>query len=73
MYAIRSYYDSGTLSMVLACMVGANKTTGLGVDDVGPENGCGRMIAAIEKSKVHSGNRSSWLLEKLREGSYNFV
>jgi Ca-activated chloride channel family protein len=65
--------NSGTLSMVLVCMLGAKKTSGLTIDDVAPGSGCGKMMAAIEKSKVHSGNRSGWLLEKLRDGGPEYV
>lgn len=72
-YGYAGESNSGTLSMVLMCMIGAQKATGLTVDDVKPENGCGNMIAAIEKSKVHSGNRSGWLLNKLRDGGPEYV
>ena len=72
-YGYTGESNSGTLSMVLTCMIGAKKITGLTVDDVNPGNGCGKMIAAIEKSKVHSGNRSGWLLDKLREGGPEYV
>ena len=72
-YGYAGESNSGTLSMVLMCMIGAKKTTGLTVDDVNSGNGCGKMIAAIENSKVHSGNRSGWLLDKLREGGPEYV
>jgi Ca-activated chloride channel family protein len=54
-------------------MLGAKKSTGLSMDDVKPNNGCGQMIANMEKSKVHSGNRSGWLLEKLRDGGPEYL
>jgi Ca-activated chloride channel family protein len=72
-YGYTGESNSGTLSVVLWCMLGAKKTAGLSMDDVKPKNGCGQMIAAMEKSKVHSGNRSGWLLEKLREGGPEYL
>jgi Ca-activated chloride channel family protein len=72
-YGYTGESNSGTLSMVLACMLGAGKASGLTIDDVGPGNNCGRMMAAIERSKVHSGNRSGWLLDRLRDGGPEYL
>jgi Ca-activated chloride channel family protein len=57
--------NSGTLGVVAMCMRGAGKTQGLTLADVEAGNGCGELIGAVEKAKVHSGNSSSWLLEKM--------
>jgi Ca-activated chloride channel family protein len=72
-YGYAGESNSGTMSMVLMCMIGAGKPNGLTVEDVDARGGCGKMIAAIEKSKVHSGNRSGWLLAKLRDGGPEYV
>lgn len=72
-YGYAGESNSGTLSMVLMCMIGAKKSRALSAGDVAPETGCGKMMADIEKSKVHSGNRSGWLLQKLRDGGPEYV
>jgi Ca-activated chloride channel family protein len=47
------------------CTVGAGKSRGLTIDDVGASTGCGQFISAIERAKVHSGPRSDWLFEQM--------
>jgi Ca-activated chloride channel family protein len=54
--------NSGTLTALLLCSIGLNKTSELTVADVGPANRCGRAIETFEGAKVHSGKTSSWLL-----------
>ena len=54
--------NSGTLTAIMECMIGAGKTSGLTIDDVDAASGCGKAIAEIERAKVHSSQRSSWLL-----------
>jgi len=54
--------NSGTLTAIMECLIGAGKTSDLTIDDVDADNGCGKAIAEIERAKVHSSQRSSWLL-----------
>ncbi len=65
--------NSGTLTALILCMIGAGKTSGLVVDDVGPSTGCGRAIADVETAKVHSGKKSSWLLNLMRDGGSDYL
>jgi Ca-activated chloride channel family protein len=65
--------NSGTLTAAILCMRGLGKTRGLTLGDVGVGNGCGRMIAAVEKAKVHSGKKSSWLLDRMRTGGPEYL
>ena len=46
----------------MECMIGIGKTSDLTIDDVDATNGCGNAIAEIERAKVPSSQRSSWLL-----------
>jgi Ca-activated chloride channel family protein len=54
-------------------MRGLGKSGGLTIEDVGPSNGCGQMIAAVERAKVHSGVRSAWLLDRMRKGGPEYL
>ncbi len=54
--------NSGTLTAIVMCMIGAGKTGGLIIEDVDAADGCGKTIAEVERAKVHSSQRSSWLL-----------
>jgi Ca-activated chloride channel homolog len=65
--------NSGTLTSVVACMVGAKKTRGLEFADVASDSGCGKMMAAVERAKAHSGKSSSWLLERLEVGGPEYL
>jgi Ca-activated chloride channel family protein len=65
--------NSGTLTAALLCMAGANKLTGLVVEDVDPGSGCGQMIATVEKAKVHSGKKSDWLLGWMQTGGPDYL
>ena len=65
--------NSGTLTAAILCMRGLGKTRGLTLADVSASNGCGRMIAAVEKAKVHSGKKSSWLLDRMRTGGPEYL
>jgi Ca-activated chloride channel family protein len=65
--------NSGTLSAVIMCMIGAGKTTGLDMADVDPNAGCGQFIAGIERAKVHSGNRSGWLIGHMARGGPEYL
>jgi Ca-activated chloride channel family protein len=65
--------NSGTLTAAILCMRGLGKTRGLTLGDVDAGNGCGRMIAAVEKAKVHSGKKSSWLLDRIRIGGPEYL
>jgi Ca-activated chloride channel family protein len=65
--------NSGTLTAVLMCMVGAGKTGDLGVDDVEASGGCGQFIAGVEQAKVHSGNRSGWLIAQMAKGGPEYL
>ena len=65
--------NSGTSTAVALCMLGAGKTSGLTVDDVGPATGCGKAIADVETAKVHSGKKSSWLLGLMRDGGSDYL
>ena len=65
--------NSGTVSAVLMCMVGAGKAAGLTVADVDVTSGCGQSIADLEQAKVHSGNRSGWLIEQMARGGPEYL
>ena len=65
--------NSGTLTAILPCMVGANKTTGLTIDDVSSTNGCGQTIATVDQAKVHSGKKSGWLLGWMLNGGPEYL
>jgi Ca-activated chloride channel homolog len=65
--------NSGTVTAAILCMRGLGKIRGLAMADVGATNGCGRMIAAVEKAKVHSGKKSSWLLDRMRTGGPEYL
>jgi Ca-activated chloride channel family protein len=65
--------NSGTLTALLLCMIGAGKTAGLTVEDVGAFTGCGQSISDLESAKVHSGKKSSWLLGWMREGGPDYL
>jgi Ca-activated chloride channel homolog len=65
--------NSGTVSAALMCMVGAGKTDGLAVADVDAASGCGQFIAGVERAKVHSGNRSGWLIEQMARGGPEYL
>jgi len=72
-YGYPGQSNSGTVSVIVWCMLGVNKTAGLGVGDVDPANGCGRMISDFEAAKVHSGKKSDWLLGKMRTGGPEYL
>jgi Ca-activated chloride channel family protein len=65
--------NSGTLTALLLCSIGANKTSELTVSDIEPTNGCGRAIETFEGAKVHSGKKSSWLLGLMRDGGPDYL
>jgi Ca-activated chloride channel family protein len=65
--------NSGTLTAAILCMRGLGKASGLTLGDVSAGNGCGQMIAAVEKAKVHSGKKSSWLLDRMRTGGPEYL
>jgi Ca-activated chloride channel family protein len=65
--------NSGTLTAAILCMRGLGKTRGLTLGDVSAGNGCGQMIAAVEKAKVHSGKKSAWLLDRMRTGGPEYL
>jgi Ca-activated chloride channel family protein len=65
--------NSGTLTAVLTCMVGAGKTAGLALSDVTADSGCGRSMHELEKAKVHSGVRSDWLLGHMERGGPEYL
>ena len=65
--------NSGTLTSAILCMRGLGKNGGLVLEEVTASNGCGQMIAAMERAKVHSGIRSAWLLERMRKGGPEYL
>ena len=65
--------NSGTLTAIMECMIGAGKTSDLTIDDVDTANGCGNMISEVERAKVHSGKRSSWLLGWMCDGGPEYL
>jgi Ca-activated chloride channel homolog len=65
--------NSGTLTAISMCAVGARKLSGLTVADVTPEGGCGQFIAGIERAKIHSGTRSDWLIEQMMNGGPEYL
>jgi Ca-activated chloride channel family protein len=65
--------NSGTVTAAILCMRGLGKTRGLALGDVSTGNGCGQMIAGVEKAKVHSGKKSAWLLDRMRTGGPEYL
>lgn len=65
--------NSGTLSAVLMCMLGVDKTSGLALGDIDAANGCGQSIATFETAKVHSGTKSDWLLGQMLSGGPEYL
>ena len=65
--------NSGTVSTMLTCMVGAGKSSALTAEDVDVNSGCGQFIAGVERAKVHSGNRSGWLIEQMTNGGPEYL
>ena len=72
-YGYAGESNSGTVTAAILCTRGLGKTKGLALADVAAGNGCGRMIAAVEKAKVHSGKKSSWLLDRMRTGGPEYL
>jgi Ca-activated chloride channel homolog len=72
-YGYAGESNSGTLAAITMCTVGAGKTGGLTIGDVGVETGCGAFLAGIEKAKIHSGTRSDWLLEQMTTGGPEYL
>ena len=52
-YAYVGESDVGTQTAVLLCTMGLQKTAGITVADVTPNNDCGQAIADVEKVIVH--------------------
>jgi Ca-activated chloride channel homolog len=65
--------NSGTLTAVVTCILGAGKTEGLTAADVSATSGCGEALAGLERAKVHSGTRSEWLLEQMMRGGPEYL
>jgi Ca-activated chloride channel family protein len=65
--------NSGTLTAVLLCMVGAKQSAGLTVGDVAPASGCGKAMHTVEQAKVHSGKKSAWLLGWMETGGPEYL
>ena len=65
--------NSGTLTAIVLCMIGAGMTSDFTIDDVDTANGCGNMISEVEQAKVHSGKRSSWLLGWMCDGGPEYL
>jgi Ca-activated chloride channel family protein len=65
--------NSGTLTAVMLCMIGAGKIAGLSHEDVGERTACGEMIAGVERAKVHSGKKSDWLLGWMQTGGPEYL
>jgi Ca-activated chloride channel family protein len=65
--------NSGTLTAVMLCMTGAGKIAGLEPSDVNETNGCGKTIRDVEQAKVHSGRKSSWLLNWMLTGGPEYL
>jgi Ca-activated chloride channel family protein len=65
--------NSGTLTAAILCMRGVRKSRGFRMEDVAADSGCGRMIADVEKAKVHSGKTSTWLRDRMRTGGPEYL
>ncbi len=72
-YGYAGESNSGTLTAISMCAVGAGKATGLTLADVGVTTGCGQFIAGIERAKIHSGTRSDWLVEQMTSGGPEYL
>ncbi len=65
--------NSGTLTALLLCMTGLDKTSGLTIGDVTTDNACGQSIRQVEEAKVHSGKKSGWLLNWMKTGGPEYL
>ncbi len=65
--------NSGTLGIIAMCMAGVNKTQSLTLADVTVDNGCGALIAGVERAKVHSGKSDIWLLNRMVKGGPDYL
>jgi Ca-activated chloride channel family protein len=65
--------NSGTLGVLAMCMAGVKKPRGLVLADVGVTNGCGQVIAGVERAKVHSGKSDVWLLNRMIQGGPEYL
>jgi Ca-activated chloride channel homolog len=72
-YAYVGEANTGTHGMAVMCMVGAGKVAGLVTTDVGMSTPCGEFMAEIERSKVHSGLRSDWMIEQMTAGGPSYL
>jgi len=72
-YGYTGESNTGTLTAIAMCMAGAGKTSGLTIDDVGLTSGCGQFMAGVERTKIHSGPRSDWLIEQMTTGGPEYL
>ena len=72
-YAYVGESDVGTQTAVLLCMMGLQKTAGLTVADVTPNNACGQAIADVESVIVHRGTSSPLILKAMETGGPAFL
>ena len=72
-YAYVGESDVGTQTAVLLCMMGLQKTAGITVADVTPNNDRGQAIADVEKVIVHRGTSSPLSLKAMETGGPAFL
>jgi Ca-activated chloride channel family protein len=65
--------NSGTFATLMFCMAGLGKTKDLRLEDIDAANGCGQTLARVDKAKVHSGIKSSWLLGWMKEKGQTYL
>ena len=72
-YAYVGESDVGTQTAVLLCMMGLQKTAGITVADVTPNNNFGQAIADVEEVIVHRGTSSPLILKAMETGGPAFL
>lgn len=66
--------NSGTVTAVMLYMLGEGKFgDDLKLDDVQADRLGGKMLADVEKAKVHSGMKSQWLLDRMESGGPEYL
>lgn len=65
--------NSGTSAALMFCMAGLGKTAELRIEDIDENNGCGQSLTKVEKAKVHSGIKSEWLLNLMKEKGQTYL
>ncbi|MFQ6029483.1 MAG: VWA domain-containing protein [Dehalococcoidia bacterium] len=72
-YAYVGESDVATQTAGLLCMSGLQKTADLTPDDVDADNACGQAIADVDRTIVHRGTSSPWLLGQMQTGGPEYL